>query len=180
MAFQLNRNYLHQCFSNVNVNINPLGMLLKEMQISNSVVLEVGPEVSRWHTKQVGQLPLFRNQAWPILVHWIVFVSPTPLPWDNNSRDGSGKENRHSMGKCLGGVLHRYYLSPPPFPLTGILLLLIYLAPNFNPAPISNSLHFSKVKFLESTEQNSQLVLAKGCIWSHRCFVLPSLFLKYE
>lgn len=26
---QLNRNYLHQCFSNVNVNINPLGMLLK-------------------------------------------------------------------------------------------------------------------------------------------------------
>lgn len=26
---QLNRNYLHQCFSNVDVNINPLGMLLK-------------------------------------------------------------------------------------------------------------------------------------------------------
>lgn len=148
------------------------------MQISNSVVLE-------WDLRSFQVIPsrlvnchFFRNQAWPILVHWIVFVSPTPLPWDNNSRDGSGKENRHSMGKCLGGCstdiisVHHLFLShwnpPASYLLYKFQPLLLYLI-----LCISLRLSFLKV------QNRIPKLVAKGCIWSHRCFVLPSLFLKY-
>ena len=52
-------------------------------------------------------------------------------------------------------VFHRYYLSPPPFPLpleSSCFLSAVQISAT---APVSDSLHFSK--FLESTEQNSQI-----------------------
>ena len=146
------------------------------MQISNSVVIEWDLRVCISYefpgdTKQAGP-PLFQESGWSILVHWIVFVSPTPLPWDNTSKDGSGKENRCSMGKCLRGCstniisVHHLFLSHWNPPAS-------YLLYKFQPLLLYLILCISLSSFLKVQNRIPKLV-AKGCIWSHRCFVLPS------
>ena len=147
-----------------------------KMQISNSIVLEWDLRVCISYelpgdTKQANQPPFFQEPGWSILIHWIVFVSPTPLPWDRES--GSGKEKRHSAGKCLRGCsaniisVHHLFLShwnpPASYLLYKFQPLLLYLI-----LCISLSRSFLKV------QNRIPKLVAKGCIWSHRCFVLPS------
>lgn len=150
------------------------------MQISNSVVLEWDLRSFQVTPSRLVNCHFFRNQAWPILVHWIVFVRPSHFPGTIIAEMAQGKENRHSMGKMSRRVLHRYYLSPPPFSLSHWNPPASYLLYKFQPLLLYLILCISlRLSFLKVQNRIPNLV-AKGCMVPQMfCFTI-TVFKIYE